>query len=253
MRIGKRKKKDPNNMTILEHIEELRIRLLWIVGGIFVGLALTIGHSQQIIDIIIAPLKHALPAGSKIIFTGVTEAFWVRIEAAFIAAIILTIPFTFYQIWLFVSPGLKENEKKLAFPFVFAFSFFFISGVVFAYKVVLPLGFKFLLHYGGKELSAMPTIRQYMYLFLKMITAFGLVFELPVVTFVLARLGLVSGKDLLKKFDYALLVIFIVAAILTPPDVFTQFLMATPLVLLYMLSVIIAYIFSTKKTRDKEE
>ncbi len=249
--IKRRKKKDPNNMTILEHIEELRIRLLWIVGGVFAVLPLTLTHSRQIIDIIIAPLKQALPPGSKIIFTGVTEAFWVRIEASFIAALILSVPFTFYQIWLFVAPGLKENEKKFAIPFVFAFSFFFISGVVFAYKVVLPLGFKFLLHYGGKELSAMPTIRQYMYLFLKMITAFGLVFELPVVTFVLARLGIVDGKDLLKRFDYALLVIFIVAAILTPPDVFTQFLMATPLTLLYVISIIIAYVFSTKNKKSE--
>ncbi len=247
MRIRKRKRKDPNEMTILEHIEELRIRLLWIVGGIFVGLALTISHSEQIINLAIEPLKQALPHGSKIIFTGVTEAFWVRLEAALVAAIIITIPFTFYQIWLFVAPGLKENEKKFAIPFVLAFSFFFIAGAVFAYKVVLPLGFKFLLRYGGKELSAMPTIRQYMYLFLKMITAFGLVFELPVVSFILARLGIISGKDLLKRFDYALLIIFIVAAILTPPDIFTQFLMATPLILLYLLSVIIAYIFSTKK------
>lgn len=247
MRIRKRKRKDPNEMTILEHIEELRIRLLWIVGGIFVGLALTISHSEQIINLAIEPLKQALPHGSKIIFTGVTEAFWVRLEAALVAAIIITIPFTFYQIWLFVAPGLKENEKKFAIPFVLAFSFFFIAGAVFAYKIVLPLGFKFLLRYGGKELSAMPTIRQYMYLFLKMITAFGLVFELPVVSFILARLGIISGKDLLKRFDYALLIIFIVAAILTPPDIFTQFLMATPLILLYLLSVIIAYIFSTKK------
>jgi len=246
MRLRKRKK-DPNEMTILEHIEELRIRLLWIVGGIFAGLALTISHSEQIINLAIEPLKQALPHGSKIIFTGVTEAFWVRLEAALVAAIIITIPFTFYQIWLFVAPGLKENEKKFAIPFVLAFSFFFIAGAVFAYKVVLPLGFKFLLRYGGKELSAMPTIRQYMYLFLKMITAFGLVFELPVVSFILARLGIISGKDLLKRFDYALLIIFIVAAVLTPPDIFTQFLMATPLILLYLLSVIIAYIFSTKK------
>ena len=250
MRIRRRKKKkDPNEMTILEHIEELRKRLLWIVGGIFVGLGLTVGYSERIIDLIIQPLQKALPHGSKIIFTGVTEAFWVRLEAALIAAIIITIPFTFYQIWLFVAPGLKENEKKFAIPFVFAFSFFFVSGVVFAYKVVLPLGFKFLLRYGGKELSAMPTIRQYMYLFLKMITAFGLVFELPVVSFILARLGIISGKDLLRKFDYALLIIFIVAAILTPPDVFTQFLMATPLILLYLLSVAIAFVFSTKREK----
>ncbi|WP_022670526.1 twin-arginine translocase subunit TatC [Hippea alviniae] len=247
MKKKRRIKKDPNNMTLLEHIEELRIRLLWIIGGIGVALAVMLNYSEKLINLAIAPLQQALPKGSKIIFTGVTEAFWVRIEAAAVAAVIVSIPFTFYQIWLFVKPGLKESEKKFAIPFVLAFSFFFISGSVFAYKVVLPLGFKFLLRYGGQELSAMPTIKQYMSLFLKMIMAFGLVFELPVVSFILARLGIINGKDLLRRFDYALLIIFFVAAILTPPDVFTQFLMATPLTLLYVISIIIAWIFSTKK------
>lgn len=240
-------KKDPNEMTLLEHIEELRIRLLWIIGGILVALIGTFSYSEKIINIAIAPLKQALPAGSKIIFTGVTEAFWVRIEAAVVAAVIVSIPFTFYQIWLFVKPGLKENEKRFAIPFVLAFSFFFISGAIFAYKVVLPLGFKFLLRYGGRELSAMPSIKQYMSLFLKMVMSFGLVFELPVVSFILARMGIINGKDLLKRFDYALLIIFIVAAILTPPDIFTQFLMATPLTLLYVISIIVASIFTTKR------
>ncbi|AEA33579.1 twin-arginine translocase subunit TatC [Hippea maritima] len=242
----KRIKKDPNNMTLLEHIEELRIRLLWIVGGILVALVGMFSYSQKVIEIAVKPLKDALPAGSKIIFTGVTEAFWVRVEAALVAAIIVSIPFTFYQIWLFIKPGLKENERKFAIPFVFVFSVLFVGGAMFAYWVVLPLGFKFLLKYGGKDLSAMPSIKQYMSLFLKMITSFGLVFELPIISFILARMGVINGKDLLKKFDYALLVIFFVAAILTPPDVFTQFLMAAPLTLLYILSIIIAYVFSTK-------
>ncbi len=234
-------------MTLLEHIEELRIRLLWIVSGIIVGVIAAMSRSEQIIDIAIAPLKKALPHGSKIIFTGVTEAFWVRLEAALVAGIIITIPFTFYQIWLFIKPGLEKKEKKFAIPFVFFFTLFFISGVVFAYKIVLPIGFSFLLRYGGKELSAMPSIKQYMSLFLRMLTAFGLIFELPIVSFILSRMGIINAKDLIKKSDYALLIIFIVAAILTPPDVFTQFLMAGPLILLYVISILIAYMFSTKK------
>ncbi len=243
----KRNRKDPNNMTLLEHIEELRIRLLWIVGGIIVGVLASVSYSEQIVNIAIAPLQKALPHGSKIIFTGVTEAFWVRLESALVAGIIITIPFTFYQIWLFIKPGLEEREKKFAIPFVFFFTLFFMSGVIFAYKVVLPIGFSFLLRYGGKELSAMPSIKQYMSLFLRMLTAFGLVFELPIVTFILSRMGMINAKDLIKKSDYALLVIFIVAAVLTPPDVFTQFLMAGPLILLYIISIVIAYLFSTKK------
>ncbi len=247
MKMKKRNRKDPNNMTLLEHIEELRIRLLWIVGGIIVGVLASVSYSERIVNIAIAPLQKALPHGSKIIFTGVTEAFWVRLEAALVAGIIITIPFTFYQIWLFIKPGLKEREKKFAIPFVFFFTLFFMSGVIFAYKVVLPIGFSFLLRYGGKELSAMPSIKQYMSLFLRMLTAFGLVFELPIITFILSRMGMINAKDLIKKSDYALLIIFIVAAVLTPPDVFTQFLMAGPLILLYIISIVIAYMFSTKK------
>ena len=247
MKMKKRNRKDPNNMTLLEHIEELRIRLLWIVGGIIIGVLASVSYSERIVNIAIAPLQKALPNGSKIIFTGVTEAFWVRLEAALVAGIIITIPFTFYQIWLFIKPGLKEREKKFAIPFVFFFTLFFMSGVIFAYKVVLPIGFSFLLRYGGKELSAMPSIKQYMSLFLRMLTAFGLVFELPIITFILSRMGMINAKDLIKKSDYALLIIFIVAAVLTPPDVFTQFLMAGPLILLYIISIVIAYMFSTKK------
>ncbi len=247
MKMKKKKKRNPNDMTLLEHIEELRIRLLWVVGGIIVGVAAAMSYSERIINIAINPLQKALPKGSEIIFTGVTEAFWVRLEAALVAGIILSIPFTFYQIWLFVRPGLEEKEKKFAIPFVFFFSLFFISGVVFAYKIVLPIGFSFLLRYGGKELSAMPSIKQYMSLFLRMLVAFGLVFELPIISFVMSRMGIINAKDLIKKSDYALLVIFIVAAILTPPDVFTQFLMAGPLILLYIISIVVAYLFSTKK------
>ena len=243
----RKNKKNADEMNILEHIEELRIRLLWIIGGIAVGIAATYSYSEQIINLAIAPLKQSLPHGSKIIFTGVTEAFWVRLEAALVAGIIISIPFTFYQIWLFVKPGLKESEKKFALPFVFFFSLFFVSGVLFAYKIVLPIGFKFLLRYGGAELSAMPSIKQYMSLFLRMLTAFGLIFELPIISLILSRMGIINAKDLLKRFDYALLLIFITAAVLTPPDVFTQFLMAGPLVFLYIISIGIAYIFSTKK------
>lgn len=241
------KKKNPDEMTLLEHIEELRKRLLWILGGVVLGIASTYSYSEKIINIAIEPLKKALPVGSKIIFTGVTEAFWVRLEAALVAGIIVSIPFTFYQIWLFIKPGLKKNEKKFSIPFVIFFSIFFITGVLFAYKVVLPIGFSFLLKYGGKELSAMPSIKQYMSFFLRILTAFGIVFELPIVSFILSRLGIINAKDLIKRFDYALLTIFIIAALLTPPDIFTQFLMAGPLTILYLISIGVAYAFSTKK------
>ncbi len=240
-------KKNPNDMSLFEHIEELRIRMLWIMSGLLVGLIATYSFSEFILQLAVKPLKHALPQSSKIIFTGVTEAFWIRIEIAFVAAIIITVPWTIYQIWLFAKPGLKDSERKYAFPFVFFLTLFFISGVVFAYKIVLPIGFSFLLKYGGSDLTAMPSIKQYISLLLKMLMAFGIVFEMPIVSFILSRLGIIDGKYLLKRSDYALLFIFITAAILTPPDIFTQFLMAGPLIVLYGVSIIVAYVFSTKK------
>ncbi len=243
----KKIKKDPNEMTLLEHIEELRIRLIWIILGVAVGFVGTFSFSKKILNFAIEPLKVALPHGSRIIFTGVTEAFITRIEIALVAAIIVTIPFTFYQIWLFIKPGLKENEKRFVIPFVLAFSIFFLAGVAFAFKVVLPIGFKFLLSYGGQNLTAMPSIKPYIHLLIKILIGFGIVFELPVVTFILARLGIVDARWFIKHADYALLIIFIVAAILTPPDVFSQLLMAIPLVCLYLISIAVAWVFGKKK------
>ncbi|MCD6133095.1 MAG: twin-arginine translocase subunit TatC [Deltaproteobacteria bacterium] len=238
--------------TVLEHLEELRYRLILIIVGIIIALCITYPFSKNLLHILISPLLITLPKGSHIVFTGLTEAFWMRVQISLVAAVFLSSPWSFLQTWLFVKPGLKIEERRIAIPLITSLTVFFISGAFFAYKLVFPYAFKFLLSYGGGELMPLPGIKQYISFALKLIFAFGIVFEMPIVSFFLSRLGLIDAKTLIKKADYAILIIFIVAAIFTPPDVFTQLLMAGPLILLYGLSIVVAAIFSTRKRKIYE-
>jgi sec-independent protein translocase protein TatC len=181
-----------------------------------------------------------------------TEAFWIRLQVSLVAAIFLSSPWLFLQIWLFIKPGLKIEERRIAIPLIISLTIFFIGGALFAYELVFPYAFKFLLSYGG-ELTPLPGIKQYIGFALKLIFAFGVVFEMPIASFFLSRLGLIDAKILIKKADYAILGMFIVAAIFTPPDIFTQLLMTAPLIFLYGLSIVVAAIFSTKKSKELYE
>lgn len=233
--------------TFLEHLGELRKRIIYISIATFVAAIICSFFSLQLLNFVMLPLQRALPAKSHIIFTGLTEAFWVRIEVALVVALFLTSPFNFYQIWAFVAPGLKAKEKHFMIPFVFSSSFLFITGASFAYFFIFPVAFRFLISYGGSNLVALPSIKAYISLVLKLIFGFGIVFELPVVTFFLAKFGIVDHKFMIKNFAYAILIIFIVSAILTPPDIFSQFLMAIPLMILYVVSIFIAKLAGKKK------
>jgi sec-independent protein translocase protein TatC len=248
-----KKKNQQKEATVLEHLEELRRRLIFILIGIIVALCITYPFSKNLLHIIISPLLSTLPQGSQIIFTGLTEAFWMRIQIALVAAIFLSSPWLFFQIWLFVKPGLKVEERQIAIPLIISLTIFFIGGAIFAYELVFPYGFKFLLSYGGGELTPLPSIKQYVVFALKLLFAFGVVFEMPIVSFFLSRLGIIDAKILIKKADYAILSMFIMAAIFTPPDIFTQLLMVAPLIFLYGLSIIVAVVFSTKKKRELYE
>ena len=186
------------------------------------------------------PLKQALPVGSNIVFTQVQEPFFTAMKVAFFAGLILALPVIFWQFWLFVAPGLYENEKKYVIPFVISATFMFICGAAFCYYVVVPLGFQFLINFGGQLFTAMPSIGEYVGFFTKILIAFGISFELPVITFFLAKIGLIDDLILKKYFRYAIIIIFTFSAIVTPPDVLSQFLMAVPLLGLYGLSILIA-------------
>jgi sec-independent protein translocase protein TatC len=196
-------------------------------------------------DFLTAPLLHATAAADtdvQLIGTGVAEAFFTRLKVAAIAAVFLALPVVLYQIWMFIVPGLHEREARYARGFVVAGTFFFLAGAAFCHRVMFPIGFPFFLA-EYTRIGVTPAIRigEYLSFTSRMLLAFGITFELPVATFFLARAGVVTHETLIRHARYAVLVIFIVAAVLTPPDAASQILMAVPLLVLYAASIGIAY------------
>ena len=222
------------------HIAELRKRLIIIVGALFVAFFVCFAFSHTILAIMIIPLEAVLPQGSSVVFTKVQEPFFTAIVVSFFSAFLITLPILFWQVWLFVAPGLYDNEKKMVIPFVLFATIMFIMGAAFSYFIVLPIGFDFLINFGSHLFTALPSIGEYVGFFTKLVLGFGLAFELPVVTFFLAKIGLVTDESLKGFFRYAVIIIFVLSAILTPPDLITQFLMAVPMILLYAISIYIA-------------
>jgi sec-independent protein translocase protein TatC len=222
------------------HIADLRKRLTISVASVFLFFFIAFAFWQVILDWMTIPLMNVLPEDSNVIFTKVPEAFFTAVKVSFFAAFIAALPVTFWQFWLFVAPGLYENEKRLVIPFVLFATVMFVSGAAFAYYVVIPFGFEFLINFSGGMFTALPSIGEYVGFFTKLLIAFGISFELPVVTFFLAKIGLVTDESLTSFFRYAVIIIFILAALLTPPDMITQFLMAGPMIALYGLSILIA-------------
>ncbi|WP_169754529.1 twin-arginine translocase subunit TatC [Campylobacter curvus] len=234
------------------HLVELRKRLAISIFAVMICFGLCFLFWNPLLAWMTAPLKQALPVGSNIVFTQVQEPFFTAMKVAFFAGLILALPVIFWQFWLFVAPGLYENEKKHVIPFVISATFMFICGAAFCYYVVVPLGFQFLINFGGQLFTAMPSIGEYVGFFTKILIAFGISFELPVITFFLAKIGLVDDLILKKYFRYAVVVIFTFSAIVTPPDVLSQFLMAVPLLGLYGLSILIAKSASQKDEDESE-
>jgi sec-independent protein translocase protein TatC len=235
------------------HIADLRKRLGISVAIIFVMFFVCFSFWQVILDWMTVPLVEVLPEGQNMIFTAVQEPFFVALKVSFFAAFIVSLPAVFWQVWLFVAPGLYDNEKMLILPFVFFATLMFLMGSTFAYYIVLPLGFEFLVNFGGQMFTALPKIGEYVGFFTKLMIGFGISFEMPVITFFFAKLGLLTDKTLKDFFRYAVIIIFIVASILTPPDVITQFLMAVPMIILYIISIYIAQKVNPAPKEDNEE
>jgi sec-independent protein translocase protein TatC len=193
-----------------------------------------------------------MPEGDRLIFTNLPEMFLTYLKTAFICGILLTAPVIFYQLWLFIAPGLYQHEKKFAIPFVVFSTILFVGGALFGYFIVFPFGFKFFLGFANEYIQALPSVKQYFSFAIKLLFAFGIVFELPVVAFFLSKMGIVTPEFLKKKRKYALLLTFVMAAILTPPDVITQLMMAGPLILLYEIGILVARMARRKKDREEE-
>jgi sec-independent protein translocase protein TatC len=243
-------------MTLAEHLEELRWCILKSILAVVVVSGVSYFFANAIFAFVVAPLRQSLQPGQNLIGTGVTEAFFVEIKVALAAGVLFASPVIFYQIWRFIAPGLSGREKRLVLPFVFCATFFFVSGAFFCYRFVLPVAFKYFIEqYQSMGVSPAIRIGEYFTFFFRMVLAFSATFELPVFTFFLVRVGIWDYRFMLRSFRYALVVIFIVAAMLTPtPDVINQSLLAVPMVLLYVLSIGIAYIWRRPEmNRDEEE
>ena len=239
-------------LSLTAHLEELRKRLVFILIAVGVGFCACYAIKDRLFTIITRPLAMVLPQKSSLIFTGLPEAFFIYMKISFFASLVLTSPYTLYQIWQFISPGLYPWEKRYALPFVLSSSLLFIGGVLFGYFIVLPPAFKFFVSFSSDFLKPMLSLKEYLSLSLKFLLGFGLAFELPVLIFFTTKIGLTNAGMLSKYRRYAILIIFIVAAILTPsPDALTQTLLAVPLIFLYEISIIVARF--AEKERPKTE
>jgi sec-independent protein translocase protein TatC len=243
---------EPDKQPFTAHLEELRSRLIKCFIAVAVGFLISYGFKEQIFKILTAPLLHVMHSGDHLIYTNLPEAFFTFLKAAFISGFMLAFPVVLYQFWMFVAPGLYAREKRLVLPILMLSTIFFIGGTLFAYYVVFPYGFQFFLSFASDTIRPMPSMKEYLAFSSKMLLAFGLIFELPLVITFLARLGIVS-VDFLKRFrKYAILLAFVIGAVLTPPDVATQVFMAVPLILLYEVSILGARIFGRQKAAAKK-
>ncbi len=244
--------REDEKLPFTSHLEELRKRLITVFIAVGVGFVISFFFKERLFKILVQPLIRVMKEGETLIYTGLPEAFFTYLKVAFLTGLIVASPIILYQFWMFVAPGLYRNERRLMMPIILLSSFFFIGGALFGYFIVFPWGFKFFLGFATETIRPLPSMKEYFGFSAKLLLAFGLVFELPLVLTFMAKLGLVSVDFLKKNRKYALLLFFAGAAILTPPDVITQVMMALPLMVLYEISIIGARIFGKKKAEPTE-
>jgi len=240
-------------MTFLEHLEDLRKRIFLSFIVIVLAVIPAWFFSKEIFEILAVPVTQFLPEGEMLAFTSLTEPFMLYIKVSFLTAIFATSPFIFLQFWLFTAPGLYQKEKKYVIPFVFLTTFFFILGGLFGYLVVFPWACRFFIGMGA-DFRPVITVKQYFSLALRVLLGIALVFELPTLVFFLSRMGLITSRWMIKNFKYAVLAIFIIAAIITPtPDMITQSIIAGPMLVLYGLSILIAFFSEKRRKRERKK
>jgi sec-independent protein translocase protein TatC len=245
---------DSGKMSFLEHLDELRKRIVRSCLAIAAGIVLTFAFIQPIFDFILAPTRRALPPGVKLIYTQPGEAFSLYITVAMIAGVVVASPFIMYQVWMFIAPGLYSNEKRMAVPFVLFTTIGFVAGAAFNHFVAFPFMMAFFASFNNADLAFMPRLEDTFGLYSKMLVGMGIVFQMPAVVFFLAKMKLISAGFLARHFKYAFLIIFIVAAVITPTgDMMTQTIFAAPMVGLYVLSIAIAWVVGPKRRSDRQE
>ena len=239
-----------SKMSFLEHLDELRTRIVHSCLAIAVGVVVGFAFIERVVNFILAPTRKLLPQGSKLIYTQPGEAFSLYVQVALIAGVVLATPFIMYQVWLFIAPGLYSNEKKLAIPFVLMSTLGFVGGALFNHYIVFPFMMAFFASFNTSDLAFMPRLDDVFGLYTKMLIGMGLVFQMPTLVFFLAKMKLVTARFLAKNIKYALLIIFIVAAVITPSgDMLTQTIFAAPMLGLYLLSIVIAWLVRPKRAK----
>jgi sec-independent protein translocase protein TatC len=259
---GREAELEAGRMPLLDHLVELRNRLIWAFAAILVAFLVCYQFKVQIYDFLARPLAQAF-AGEpdrKMIFTGLTEAFFTYVKVSLWAAICLSFPVIAVQIWKFVAPGLYKNEKHAFLPYICATPILFIMGASLAYFVVIPYAFRFFLSFetpggdGSLPIVSEPKVNEYLSLVMTLLLAFGTAFQLPVLLTLMARAGLITSQGLISKWRYATVAMFAVAAVLTPPDVVSQTSLAIPLILLYVLSIFSCrWVEKQRAKREAEE
>ena len=242
-----------SEMGLLDHLKELRKRLCLSLVAIVVGAVVAYEFSEVVFEWLCAPFYHAFP-GQSMIGTGPAEAFILKLKVALFSGTLLACPVVFYQAWLFIAPGLYETEKRLVIPFVVSSTALMLLGVYFCYSIVLPFAFDFF-HAQYQSIGLQPAIRlsEHLSTTIWSVLSFGAIFETPMLAFFLGRLGIIDHRTLLSGTRYAVVIIFILAAVLTPPDVLTQFLMAGPLLLLYGLSIVLVRYTARPRVKSAQE
>ena len=240
---------DEAQESFLSHLIELRQRLVRALLAVGIAAIPMLYFSSELYDLLAMPLIHSLPQGSKMIATGVITPFLIPMKIAFMAALLVALPYVLYQVWAFVAPGLYAHEKRLALPLVVSGTVLFVVGMAFCYFIVFKRVFALIAHFAPKSISVAPDIEAYFNFVLGMFLAFGLAFEVPVVVVVLVLTGLVSVQQLREWRGYVIVLIFIVAAVVTPPDVVSQVSLALPMCLLYEAGIFFAQ-FAAKRRKE---
>jgi sec-independent protein translocase protein TatC len=241
-------------MSFLDHLDELRRRIMYSLAGVGIGFVVAFVYIEPTVDFILRPMQRMLPPGQTMIFTDPAEFFFLKIKIALMAGLILASPVVFSQVWLFIAPGLYVHEKKLAIPFIVMSSFFFAAGAAFSHYIVFPIVWSFFAAQATDYVTFMPRVEPAFSMYLRLILALGLTFELPTIVLFLARMGMVTAGFMIRHIKYAALIIVIAAAILSPDGGGVGMLaMGGPVFVLYIFSIGLAWAFGKKRRKELPE